>query len=243
MAYNRSFAKTKSYAKKRTYKRKAYRQSLTNRRTLMAMIKKSVIKKAEPKERVASFAKTNLYHNCFYNVTGTSSGFICLANGTTVLPGQGTGDNQRIGDQIYASGFTFRMLIGQQADRPNVTFRYNIFGVPKGSGIVYGDWFRNATGNVLLDEPNRDFVKVYKTGTWRPNEAGLGGTGGDEYTFVKKLWFPYKKLIKFGPADAVVTHNDQDLYFSLMAYDAYGTVVTDIVAYVQLQVSFHYRDP
>jgi hypothetical protein len=57
------------------------------------------------------------------------------------------------------------------------------------------------TGNVLLDNINSDFCKVLKTGTMCPNEAGLGATGGDEYTFTSKYFCSYKYPVKFGQTD------------------------------------------
>ncbi len=111
------------------------------------------------------------------------------------MPTQGVGDNQRIGDQINLTGMKLKLLIGQKADRPNVTFRWWIMRVPKGSSITYANWFITTTGNSLLDDPNTDFVKVLKTGQWRPNEAGLANVGGDEYTFVHRLWLSYNRCL------------------------------------------------
>lgn len=210
---------------------------------MVALIKKTVLKKAEQKEKQVSFEKVEMFHNCFWNGGTPSSTGLVIKMNSGVLPTQGVGDNQRVGDEIYLSGFKWKFLVGQKADRPNVTFRYLVMTVPKGSSITYHDWFKNVVGNVLLDEPNRDFVKVHASGIWRPNEAGLGNTGGDEYTFTKQMWIPYKKKLKFGPADAAITHNDDDLYMVIMAYDAYGTLPTDNIAYIQPLLLCYYRDP
>lgn len=237
-------AMKRKYTGKRKYGKKLYRKPKpTTRRKLVALIKKTVVKKAEPKEKATVVGQTQLFHNCFYNVLGTNSGMITHLNNGIFLPAQGTGDNQRVGDQIDFTGWKIRLLIGQKADRPNVNFRYIVFKVPKGSSITYANWFKATSNNVMLDDPNLDFVKVIQSGFWRPNDAGLGGTGGDEFTFTKRLWIPYKKNLKFGPADAAVTHNDEDIYFSLMCYDAYGSLEADNVAYAQAVVTAHYRDP
>lgn len=241
MAYKR---KMSSGYKKRGARKRPYRKATTTgRRRLMTLIKKAVIKKAEPKEKSVLFGKKELYHNSFYDPLGVQGGLVLLLNSGNVLPTQGVGDNQRVGDQINMTGWKLRMLIGQKSDRPNVSFAYHVLGVPKGSTITYGNWFNFSQTNVLLAEPNRDFVTTYGAGLWRPNEAGLAGSGGDEYTFVKKLWIPYRKVLKFGPADAAVTHNDQDIYFIVMAYDAYGSLASDNIAYIETQCSFFYRDP
>ena len=71
-----------------------------------------------------------MYHNAFYATSG-STGYVSLLNDAGWLPTQGVGDNQRVGDQIYTTGFQLKMLIGQKVDRPNVTFRYLVSPVPK----------------------------------------------------------------------------------------------------------------
>jgi len=236
MAFKRKFSKRPA---KRT--RRAKRATTTRRMT--ALIRRTVLRVAEPKYRTLTQGKVEIYHNCFHSVSGINTGFLSLLNQAGACPPQGVGDTQRVGDQINISRFDIKMLIGQKADRPNVTFRYLVLSVPKGSAINYATWFDQQTGNVLLDDPNVDFVKVIKQGIWRPNEAGLGGTGGDEYTFVKRLSIRYKKNLKFGPVDAASTHNDNDLYLSIMAYDAFGSLISDNIAYIQCASTMHFKDP
>jgi len=146
------------------------------------------------------------------------------------MPAQGVGEKAGVGDRINTIGFNVKLLCGQKVDRPNVTFRWICIEVPKGGGLPYGSVFNNITGNILLDDLNKDYVKCLKQGVWRPNEAGLASTGNDEYTFVKKVHIPYKRLVKFGPADGAITHNQNhnqnDVYFCIMCYDAYGSLIT-----------------
>lgn len=215
----------------------------TNRRRLVRLIRKTVLKTTELKEKFTHHGKTEIYHNGFYSGTPTNTGLVIRLNEANSMCSQGAGDTQRVGDEIYITGFKIKMLIGQKADRPNVNWRWIACSVPKGSGIVYADWFVNTSGNILLDDPNRDFLKVHAQGFWRPNEAGLTGGLADEYTFAKRIYIPYKKLVKFGPAAAAVTHNDSDLYFVLMGYDAFGSLLTDNIGYVQASQTMYYRDP
>nr|WPR18639.1 MAG: capsid protein [Crogonang virus 146] len=240
--YGRGYNRPRAYSKKRVV-RKRRAPASTGRRRLVALIRRTVLKRGELKMRDSAVAKTNLYHNCFYNITGIESGLMIHLNAPLACPPQGVGDNQRVGDEVQLSAYKIRLLIGQQADRPNVNWRWNVFRVPKGSSISYNDWFRNRTSNVLIDEPNIDFVTKIKSGFWRPNEAGLAGGGGDEYTFTKVISFSYKKTLKFGPGEGAITHNDDDLYFSLMGYDAFGTLLSDIVGYAQASFTVYYRDP
>lgn len=229
MAYRR-----KKYSRRFRRTRRIKRWGAIRRRRLIRTIKAVAKKVAEPKSLHKLFDKFNMNHNVVSVVPLNQASF---------MPGPGTADHQRIGDQINVTGWGLRMLIGQQADRPNVTFRWWVVKVPKGSAYSYANWFDAATNNVLLDTVNTDFVKVIKTGMWRPNEAGLSATGGKEYTFAQKLWIPYKRTLKFGPAHGATTHNDDDVYFLIAPYDAYGTLTTDIVGYCQMAIMFYYRDP
>lgn len=238
--------RTRSSSRTRPVRRVRRRASSTNprySRRLKALIRSTVRRVSEPKSKHVAPEKVELYHNAFYGVSGGAGGMVIHLNNPNAMPTQGTGDNQRVGDQIYMQYYKIKLLIGQKGDRPNVNFRWLVVTVPKGSGIVYGDWFVNTSGNVLLDDPNPDFVKTIKSGYMRPNEAGLTATGDDEYTFTKRLSFTYRKLLKFGPAQAAISHNDNDLYFILMAYDAYGTLQTNNVAYAQMSYELFYRDP
>lgn len=224
-------------------KRSARAPPPSTRRRLVSLIKRTVLRKVETKEKFVDCGKTEIYHNCFYSGTPINTGFVWPMNASTVMPTQGVTDSQRVGDEIDMTSFTIKLLLGQKADRPNVNWRYLVVSVPKGSPITYANWFSNVTNNVLLDDPNRDFVKILKQGVWRPNEAGLVGGAADEYTFAKRLYVPYKKHLKFGPGSGAITHNDDDLYFVLMAYDAFGSLITDNIGYVQASTTMFYRDP
>lgn len=191
------------------------------------------MKKAEPKHKNYSFGITQLYHNVFASFQ--------LNNGSA-LPAQGDGDDQRIGDQINVSGMWVRGILGQKADRPNVTFKYYVMSVPKGSAYNYNNWFENVISNLLLDSPNKDFVKVLTSGTMKPHDGSMDNAT-DEYVYPWKIWIPYRKLVKFGPGNGVTTQNDNDIYLLLGCFDAYGTLITDNIAYSQLALTTYYKDP
>jgi len=202
---------------------------------LKKMVKSVVMKTVETKRVITAFNKVEMYHNVF-------SLSQCLTlNGT--MPSQSVGEKGRVGDRINTVAFNIKMLCGQKGDRPNVTFRWACIEVPKGGTLTYANVFNNVTGNVLLDDFNKDYVKVLKQGIWRPNEAALAATGNDEYTFVKKISIPYRRMVKFGPADAATTHNMNDIYFTILCFDAYGSLITDNIAYYQAAVEMIYKDP
>lgn len=236
MAFKRKYS-----SRRKTYRRnrRVFNRARPRRPTFGTRVKRAILRNTELKTKHNSVVKVELNHNSF-----NTGGYVLKLNADAFYPTQGVGQNQRVGDEIMVSGISIKLLIGQKADRPNVTFRWGVIAIPRGAAINYASVFKAVTNNVLLDDFNKDYVSVKSTGVWRPNEAGLNGTGGDEYTFTKKLYTPWKHKTKFGPADAASTHLDtQDLYFIMMAYDAYGSLLTDNIAYAESLVTLYYRDP
>ena len=231
MPYKRYSRKFTRRPYKKTYTKKRY---TARRSRLSTIVRRIALRQAEPKCKYTAHSKTELYHNAPYTI---------LLNDPARMPAQGVTDSERVGDMINMSGIRLRMLLGQKGDRPNVNFRWWLLKGPKGSSYSYSDWFISTTVNVMLDDINTDYLKVLKTGYWRPNEAGLTASGNDEYTFVKKITLPYKKLVKFGPAGSAVSHNDSDIWFLLCAYDAYGSTGADNIAYIQVAEDLYYKDP
>ncbi len=170
-------------------------------------VKKIVLKASEPKAcryvyTILGSQKITLKHSTIQTFS---------LNGSVTLPSQGTGDINRVGDQINMIGLQLKMLVGQNTDRPNVSFKYWVVKAPEGSRYAYSSWFIPTTNNVMLDDINNDFIKVISSGVWHQYTGDLTN-GTDEFTFVKKLWIPYKKVLKFGPQDAASTHNDDDVF-------------------------------
>lgn len=208
-------------------------------KSLTKAVNSIVLKKAESKHKHSDFGKTEIYHN---QMT------IQKLNDTSTMPSQGTGDSQRIGDQINVGAFYIRLLCGQKYDRPNVTWHFYIMKAPKGSPVSYATFFDNVTGNVLLDSPNKDKVQVLKSLKYKKflGNTSILDPGGPhlnrEITFPIKLWQPYRRILKF-QADGGLEHTDGDIYLITFAYDAYGTLVTDNIAYTQMTSTIYYKDP
>ncbi len=209
-----------TYKRKMTSKSKKTKCPIKRRKTgkktsFAAKVKKVVMKTGETNRLNISWNKIELFHNVL------SLSQMLHLNAPSVLPQAGPGQSDRIGDRMSSLGWTVRMLIGQKVDRPNVNFRWFTISIPKGTNLVginlpYNAIFENVTGNILLDDIQKDIVRVIATGYMRPNQAGLAATGNDEYTFTKWLFIPHKKTYKFGPGDSVRTHNQDDVYFFVM---------------------------
>jgi len=193
---------------------------------------------AESKSRAYTHGKEELYHNVRKDFTAINTPF--------GMPTQGPADNQRNGDRIFVSGFKVRLLCGQKYDRPNVTWKCWVLRMGNQVDTLANCW-RTITGNVLLDPINTDQVTILKSYTWKPNRSStLVATAGiensHEFTFVKSFWVPYKKEYKFA-VDNGNGHNDNPIVLFIAPYDAFGTLITDNIAYCQAFSEVFYRDP
>ena len=70
---------------------------------------------------------------------------------------------------------------------------------------------------------------------WRLHKCEFVATSssGDEFTFVKFLFIPHQRVYKFGPAEGALTHNQDDLYFLLLRYDAFCVLIADNIAFCE----------
>ena len=50
------------------------------------------------------------------------------------------------------------------------------------------------------------------------------------------------KVYKFGPSDSDRTHNQDDVYFTIMCHDAFGSVITDNIDYFQGFSDFTFKN-
>lgn len=237
---------------KTPYRRKRYTSRLASRRNISRIARAVVLRAAEDKEKTTdhnSGVATELYHNTLKFVAALNSPT------STHMPTQGSGDTQRVGDKIIARGFKVHMLFGQKRDRMNVTWRLMVVAQRPGTGaLTYAGLFKNVSGNGLLDEINTDKVTVLMQKYMKPQDnlgnmsVRVPAVGDDvldvakEYTFTRKFFVPRKKTYKFED-DGGVNHNDKEIYIYLVAYDAFGTLTTDNIAYCQVWSKFKYKDP
>lgn len=218
------------------YRRKRKFAPYRARGRLQRAIKRVVLRTTEVKRKPVAPTKKELYHNTPLVVTQPL--------GSGHMPTQGDGDAQRIGDAINLSGFRIRAMFGQKFDRPNVTMKMWIVESNLGDTYTYNTFFRNITGNTLLDDINTDRIKILKSYVFKP-PVGTTNTTVDskEYTYVRKFWLPYKRKVKFLSDGGTDTNLARDMHVIVAAYDAYGTLTTDNIGYVQMFVDTYYRDP
>lgn len=198
---------------------------------------------AEPKEKTYYHGKTELYHNAGSPASGRILGNTWELITPNRMPSVGTDDSSRNGDQIYGKGVSVKMMFGQKADRMNVTYRIIVW---KGSTDVkpaaLNDLFHWDAQNILLDGTNQDRGQIVYQKFLKRNISPQLGTTQKELTFTHKFWIPYKRLIKFA-GNSGTDYSGDKYYMFIYAYDAYGTVHTDNISYVEAWSRFYYADP
>lgn len=220
------------------------RKAPQTRKKLVKLIKKVAIKTSEPKHVSFDHGKVELYHNSG-SITGRTLPVPREPLVASCMPAVGTLDIQRVGDQIYSSGLALHFLFGQKQDRMNVTFRIVVLRVtPDEKPASLNDLIENTTGNILLDAVNTDRGKVVYQKFIKKNISPQLEAAGQqrELTFPHKVWIPYRRLIKF-PGNAGTSFAGDKIYVYVFAYDAYGTLIEDNIAYYQMWSKFYYRDP
>lgn len=237
------------YAKGRKGARKGkrgYRKSskgLAKDKKLVALIKKITLKQNELKYVDYSHGKTELYHN-IHNGLGIN----LLQYG----PVQGDGDAQRIGNEVMLSGVKLTFMFYSKQDRPNTKFRVIIYSAPFAAfqpQSQYSTLFDDVTGNVMIDGMDKDAVKVHKSMMIYPKNISanlkyeVDSFNTSEVTTFRKVWVPYRTKLKYLNDTSTSELTNRTFYALVMAYDTYGTLVTDNIGAVQCWQRMFYRDP
>lgn len=222
--------------------RSIYRNPGVVTRNRMRGIKQTIMRMKETKFVDFFWGKHELYH-AVYNIPGAqTAAFYQLNTPNGCLPAQGDGDSNRNGNDIYARGIQVKMMLGCKQDRHNTNFRILVFKTSKGyDRSAYTQVFDNQTGNVMLDGVDKDRVSVVfdKKVSFKPINPS---PDGKEITIFRKFWIPHKTLYKFYDDGQQGNSYPYDVWMVVMAYDAYGTLTTDNIAYVQTWSRFYFKD-
>jgi len=233
-------------AAKKKGKPRVYQKSKKARTgSFAAQVKKVILQTAEAKQHRYDMGKTELYHNSGSPASGQILHTQIWLDGP--LPPQGVGDSARVGDEIVCSSIAVKMLIGMKAARHNVTFRFIVF---KCTSAAYPSTLAQLligiSNNILLEDTNKDRVQIVRDYKKKiqihPDLSGVGGAD-KEYTFAHQMRLPYQQKIKFETDGSVVSSNKKNLYVQIMAYDAYGSLLTDNIAYFAMTTTLYYKDP
>lgn len=231
------------YRGKRTYKKKLMVKakpkapfSTTQYKALKKVIKRQANKQIETKNVDNSSTEQQLYHNywtgsMFENLTGQAQ-----------LPAQGTGESQRVGNEVTVVGTKLYLQVLLKNDRLNSKVRIIIVKHNPAYGkSVYTDWFDNVM-NVAVDPIDRGRAKVvYDRLIGYKNFNPTNST--DEVVIFRKIWIPIKEKYKFRDDGSQNLHYAKNIYSIIaMAYDSSGSLTTDNIASVKWFSRLYYKD-
>ena len=240
MPYKRRRSASRGRRKRARTSRKPLRKSFM-RRNVARIARQVVLRAAESKSKIESWGKFELMHN---TLTATlTHGCVIQLNDANRMPSQGGDDHQRNGDTIIGRGWKVRMTLANKADRPNCTYRIMVVARQMAGQPGYSHILQNVSGNVLLDSIDPDTNTILYHKIYKPNRAFVdtSESGAREYVVPFKFFIPRKKIIKFDNNGYV--GNDKFIWLIVCAYDAYGTLLTDNIAYTQIWTQFMYKDP
>lgn len=207
---------------------------------LSKMMKKVALKTTETKFKNISLPKWELYHNTLQESTINISSALCAQNDD---------ESGRVGNEIYLTGIKFRLLLGQKSDRPNVTFKIFVveWDTNQGGTVTNSAHFYYwVSQNVLLDAIQSHRFRILKKITYKGNLGSLEvGETAKEKTYPLSFWLPMKRKISFQGDTSIVTSMGikENLKVVVACYDAYGTLITDNIGYIQGCATCYYKDP
>lgn len=197
----------------------------------------SVVKRqSETKTSSTGEENLQLYHhtpyfhqNMLYTQTGTDSGD---------RPGNWS---VRVGDELYLQSMRLKLWLSNKQDRPNVIYRVMVFWYNTGTPITSLSVL-DAFNNLLLNKPNRESISVIADKYIKNVGDSTAGREHSTLKFINKNW--KNKKIVYNDTDTPTPYQPKkrDIAFMVLAYDAYGTLITDNIASFAYQYDIKYKE-
>lgn len=217
---------------------------------LTKMMKTVSLKTAETKRSTFSEENVSLAHNMTYyipNLLKTSQGLLNPS-------GLNNADN-RVGQELIARGMSFKLWISNKADRPNVMYRIIVFEYPtryvEATSLNDGLFWQGANGqgsqmNRMIDHVAVNRVKILAERKIIPTREANYSSNNEqqrEKSHLVEMYVPMnnKKILYNENEGTQPMFNDVGL--ALVAYDAYGTALSDILATFANNIRFYFKDP
>lgn len=216
------------------------------------MIKKVALGMAETKTARRVHENVSLAHNqtlYFPNLLETQQG-VGDAEGFEQL-------GARIGDEVIACGLRFSLHFFNKLDRPNVTYRFIIFKyatqVATHNPGLDDNWFWRGTDgaggemNRMIDAPNSERIRVVREffveSTHDYTNANAEGKFAKEKSYLRHLYLPLNDAkIKYNMGNSKEP-KFETYGMAVVAYDAFGTALSDVLATFAHTMTFSYKDP
>lgn len=252
----------KSYAKKsrRTYRPRRMASKAATK-AMYRIAKKVTLKQSEPK--VASQLYSSLddpgHQTLKHNVPIFFEGFLETRIGTDGNPGTNIFDN-RLGNEIVATGLKLRMQFINHPQQCNVTYKYWIFSYQSNDFPTNGTQFfvgpdgTGANQNRMIDFVDTRKYKILKSGfistasrTANMNQNGVAGgvnlVQNKMHSTYRDAWIPLKnKKVRYEENNSA-TPKWRDIGMCVLAYDVNNTAQTATLGYIDFVHRLYFRDP
>lgn len=260
MPYKRTRSRTPGRGFKRT-RRQLFRQPAMRKRRRFPrqttrLVKAITLKMSEPKRKDVSLQFTSngqFAHDALYE---------CVLNttdqGNTTVPTRliaSGGQSARVGDEVYSTGFMVRGSFGIPFDRRNTIVKIWLveYNSNQGTPTNQAQWYRDTTGNNMIDPINNDrfpSAKLLKVLRCKARdlyvERGEVTDTGSIQQLYYNIWIPFKRKLHYASASELPPISGSKERFSLIAtaYDTSSTITTDTVVVDHRQsVTWYYKDP
>ena len=222
----------KTYAPNRkTFVKKGKYQA--RQQSLVKMIKSIALGQAETKRIITAQENQNVYHNTpgiLYNLLATS---------------QSNSQSGRIGDEVIAQYLKLKLWLSNKSDRPNVMWRVIVYCPRPGTSII--DWQSGSATNRILAVVDTDKLNLKSQKILNPPpgdysiESGAALKERSRYLALN-INVKGQKVSYFTDNDTVPKLQKHNICVAIIAYDAYGTLITDNIASYAYSYEFYFKD-
>lgn len=233
---------TRSIGSKRARRTTATRRSKFNSKLMLRVARTAVLRTAETKFVGQSLENVQLFHN-----GGAAPQYVWLTNLCTTSVG--SSQATRVGDDVWGVGVSIRLWLSNKLDRPNVMYRVFVIAVPADQQAAGNpaNLFKGSSGNKMLDFIDTDRYKVRYHKLIQPASGDYSlesGATNRERSRMLKIWIPTKGRIKYATDNGLLpTYQKYILSLGIIAYDAFGSILTDNIASFAGVTRFYFKDP
>lgn len=158
---------------------------------------------------------------------------------------QGDRDDQRNGDEIYATGMRLRIQCENDAGRHNMTWKFWLveWNTTQGEPVDPNTTFHSGSGCLILDTIQNNRIKMMPLGTFRTKARDVPADKKTDI-YINK-WIPFKRKLSFAQDSAIhVTRGMKEkLALVGVAYDTSNTTIGSAVGNIRVNGTFYYKDP
>lgn len=211
------------------------------------MMRKTFMSMVETKKKEYSYGKIEAYHN--------ADPIYMHLNNEPMQPDDGVGSTQRIGDVIFQRGFKVKMMLYNKSDRPNLTWQVRVCALQRGvvsltdatGTLTKNAFYRNISGNCLLDEVENARYKVVKSFKFKNPQIQANVTAGaanaNECVTTKSFYVKAPQKIEYSANANEYPTTGRDYILVVDCFDAYGSLVTDNIGAIQAHSTLYFKDP